>query len=201
MPVSAISVRVGFDDSELEGQAVVVSVVTDDGGRYRLPGLVPGRYHIVPGPVFLPKFFSDVARSDSPHVATVAAGAVVENIDFAVVRDPDRLPYASGRVMTVTGTIGMQRFGSAGGGVFVQVPNSDGIVTKWHFRDPRKPPGLKPYWWPGYDVLPYAMSPIADMIAAGETVTVSGTEIEDWSARTGLTDRALAPSAVTRGGR
>jgi beta-lactamase regulating signal transducer with metallopeptidase domain len=194
------------DRDWLAGERVAASAVTDNAGRYRIENLAPGRYHFVSGPVYLPQFFSDVAAADSVHVVTVAAGGVVEKINFDIVRNPDTLPSIPGKVLTVTGKIAMKTFGSAGGGLFLLIPNSDGSTTRWHLRGRDRVPGGQRYWWPGYHQLRYEISPIAEMVRAGETVTISGTEPED-PAQLGVRNPALADSRVlnvteaTRGGR
>ena len=208
--VSAIAIweTPGWKDASVIGEKVAAGAVTDDAGRYRIENLPPGRYHIVPGPVFLPRIYSDIAATDSTHLVTIAAGRLVENVSFAMVRNPDQLPYVAGRVLTVTGKLDMQKFGSSGGGVFVLVRNSDLSITKWHFR---RPPGSSRYrgsqssmyWWPGYDVLRYEISAVAEMVKGNETVTITGTETPlRYDLNPGLAgSRFLYPTEVTRGGR
>jgi hypothetical protein len=192
------------DREWVAGERVAATAVTDNAGRYRIVNLAPGRYHIVSGPVYLPQFFSDVATADSPHVVTVAAGGVVEKVNFDIVRNPDTLAYVPGRVLTVTGRIAMKQFGSAGGGLFLLIANSDGSTTRWHLRGGMGS-GAQRYWWPPYHQMRYATTPVAEMVNVGETVTISGTEPDP--SRFGVGNSALADSRalnvteVTRGGR
>jgi len=186
------------------GETVAASTIADTAGRYRIENLPPARYHIVTGPVYLPRYFSDVVTVDSPHLVRMVPAGVVENVDFEMVRNPDRLPFVRDRVLTVTGKLEMKRFGSSGGGVYILVANSDGSITKWHFRRPSRAGRIEQrmYWWPAYDMLSYGTSPMADMVNGGETVTVTGVEWENWGrTNPALNDaRALNPIEVTRGG-
>jgi hypothetical protein len=192
------------DREWVAGERVAATAVTDSAGRYRIENLPPGRYHIVSGPVYLPRFFSDVTTADSPHLVTVSTGAVVERINFDIVRNPDTLAYVPGRVLTVTGKIAMKTFGSSGGGLFLLIANSDGSTTRWHLRGGMGS-GAQRYWWPPYHQQRYEISPVAEMVNAGETVTISGTEPDPTRfgvGNPGLADsRALNVNEVTRGGR
>jgi hypothetical protein len=190
------------------GEKVVSSAVTDNTGRFRFQSLRPGRYHIVAGPVSLVKPYDDVTTVNSPHFVTVTPGSAVDGVLFEIVRNPDRIPFDSDRVpfdskriLTVTGTIGMKTFGSAGGGIFISVPQSDGSTVKWNIRGGYGPGGAR-YWWPGYQPnMRYAVSPIADMVNAGETVTISGFEPDNWGGSNRDIFRPLMVIEVTRGGR
>jgi hypothetical protein len=192
------------DRDWIAGERLAATAVTDNAGRYRIENLAPGRYHIVSGPVYLPKFYSDVAAAGSAHLVTVAAGGLVDRINFDIVRNPDTLAYVPGRVLTVTGRIAMKQFGSAGGGLFLLVPTSDGTTTRWHLRGAMGS-GAQRYWWPPYHQMRYETSPVAEMVDAGETVTISGTEPDPTRfgvGNAGLADsRALNVNEVTRGGR
>jgi hypothetical protein len=189
----------GFD--WVPGERVVATAAADSVGRFRLQNLPPGRYHIVTGPVSLSKPYDDVTTVNSTHFVTVAAGGAADNVRFEIVRNPDRISFTSGRVLTVTGTIRMKTFGSAGGGLFIEVPNSDGSVVKWNIRGGYGP-GAARYWWPGYQPnMQYSASPIAEMVNAGETVTISGVETENWGGSDREVFRPLTVFEVTRGGR
>lgn len=178
----------------LAGEKVAASTVTDGDGRYRIEALAPGRYHIVSGPVNLPRFFSDVAMAANPHVVTVAAGTVVNNVDFTIVRTTAGFPYVPGKLLTVTGKLSMKTFGSAGGGIYLLVQNSDGSTTRWYVRRVQMP---AKFWWPGY-----GMEDIQYMVNAGETVTYTGTEIPNWGTNNAALagTRAIDPVEATRGG-
>ena len=205
--VSAISIweNEGWKEPSVLGEKVAASVVTDANGRYRIENIAPGRYHVVTGPVSLPNYGADAAALDSPHVVKLTAGAAVENINFAMVRNPDKLSIVPGRMLTITGKLGMKPWGTAGGGVFVLAPNSDGTITKWWFRrnDPGRRRGSRMVWWPLYDVLRPEAGAVAEMINANETVTITGTEVQlRYDLNANLKGfRMLTPSDVTRGGR
>jgi hypothetical protein len=213
--VSALGVSTGNDHENrwVAAERISASALTNEAGRYQIQGLAPGRYHIVTGPIVLSGNYDDVAAAESPHLVTVAAGAEVQNVNFAVVRNPDRLLYVADRVLTVSGKIGAGRYATPGGGVFLLVTNSDGSLTRWHFRRDSitlnrrsNVTGLsRLFWWPGYDILRFESGPLAEMVAAEENVTVSGTEVDISLARSlnpSLADsRFLYPFEVTRSGR
>jgi hypothetical protein len=192
---------------------IAATAFTNAAGRYQVQGLAPGRYHIAIGPIVLSGNYDDVAAAESPHLVTVTAGAEVQNVNFAVVTTPDRLPYIAGRVLTVSGKISAGRYATPGGGVFLLVTNSDGGVTRWHFRResitlsrPSNVTGLsRLFWWPGYDILRFESGPLAEMVAAEENVTISGTEVNTSLSRSlnpsSADSRFLYPFEVTRNGR
>jgi hypothetical protein len=213
MRISALTVRKTEQDRWVAGDIVAASVVSDEAGRFRIQGLSAARYHIVAGPVSLSGNYDDAAAADSPHLVTVTAASKIEDVQFAVVRNPDRLPYSPDTVLTVSGRINAERYGTPGGGVFLLVPNSNGGVTRWHFRRDSitlnrrsNVAGLsRLFWWPGYDILQFEMGPVAEMVANGEIVTVSGKELDMSRSRAinpALAEsRFLHPVEVTRGGR
>jgi len=183
------------DRDWVAGESVAASVVTDNAGIYRIEGLASGRYHIVSGPVHLPRPFSDVAKADSPYLVSVAAGTVVANVHFTIVGDSDRFLYVPDKLLTVTGKLRSENYSAKGGGVFLVVKNSDGSSTKWYVRP--NPGALPRFWWPGYQ-----LDLLNQMASEGETVTMTGVERDNW--RSGIADdgsRAIYPREVTRGGR
>jgi hypothetical protein len=192
--VSAIATtKEGLPASWIMGTAVAASAITDSEGQYRIENLAPGLYHIVTGPVNLPRTFSDVSRSDSTHLATVAAGKTAEGMNFTSVRNSGGVIYDSNKVLTVTGKLVLQSFGGPSGPV-VLVNNADGSVGYWQFRDALS----ARYWWPGLDAAKGGV--IEKMVKDGEVVTVTGTD-------TGGDYRGIWPalhiftaSEVTRGG-
>ena len=179
------------------GKSVAANTVTDSNGNYRIANLPPGLYHIVTGPVYLPRTFSDVSiQSASPHLINVTAGNTTAGINFTCFRNGERVVYDPKQVLTVTGKIVLAPIGSAYG-IHLDVNNSDGTVSRFQFRGPENI-GRNFYWWPGYDAAPGGM--IDKMSKAGETVTVSGFD-------TGYTGGARNPglhiltvNEVTRGG-
>lgn len=153
------------------GKSVAASTVTDSNGNYRIANLPPGLYHIVTGPVYLPRTFSDVSmQSASLHFADVKADSTPVNIYFKCVRNGEKVTYDPQQLLTVTGKIVLAPIGSPYG-IHLDVNNSDGTVSRYQFRGPENT-GRSFYWWPGYDAAPGGM--IDKMSKAGETVTVSG---------------------------
>jgi len=193
--VSAIATtKEGLPESWIMGTAVAGRAITDGNGQYRIENLPPGLYHIVTGPVNLPRTFSDVSRSDSPHLATVAAGKTADGMNFMSVRNSAGVIYDSKKVLTVTGRLVLQSFGGPSGPV-VLINNADGSVSYWQFRGST---GSARYWWPGLDAAKGGV--IEKMVKDGEIVTVTGTD-------TGGDLRGIWPglhiftaSEVTRGG-
>jgi hypothetical protein len=188
----------------IAGSSVVASAVTDGAGRFVIRGLSPARYHIVAGRARIEKEFDDVTTIDSPHFVAVATGASVDGVRFEVVRNSDRLPWVQDRLLTVTGRISMKRFDSAEGGLFVRSQNSDGSMTRWYLRGGYGPGGAQ-YWWPTYQQnLRYQDSPVAEIVRAGEIVTISGVETSERHAydrdRVAEDGRVLTVFEVTRGG-
>lgn len=152
------------------GKDVAATTVTDSKGNYRIANLPPGLYHIVIGPVYLPRTFSDVAmQATSLHLANVTAGNTPTNIYFTSVRNGEKVTYDPKQLLTVTGKIVLAPIGSPYG-IHLDVTNDDGTVSRYQFRGPDI--GRNFYWWPGYDAAPGGM--IDKMSKAGEMVTVSG---------------------------
>jgi hypothetical protein len=170
------------------------STITDGNGQYRIENLRPGLYHIVTGPVHLPRTFSDVSRSDSTHLATVSAGKTAGDMNFTSVRNTGGVVYDSSRVLTVTGKLVLQSFGGPSG-PFVLVNNADGSVSHWQFRDSTQ---SARYWWPGLDAAKGGV--IEKMAKDGELVTVTGTDTGGSYTGRWPTLHVLIASEVTRGG-
>jgi hypothetical protein len=146
--VSAIATtREGLPDTWIMGIAVAGTAITDSNGQYRIETLPPGLYHIVTGPVNLPRTFSDVSRSKGTHLAAVIAGKTADDMNFTCVRNSGGVVYDSNKVLTVTGKLVLQSFGGPSGPV-VLVNNEDGSVSHWQFRDTTQ---SARYWWPGLD--------------------------------------------------
>jgi hypothetical protein len=95
-PQAAMKAAMSHNKDWVVGDNVVATAITDNAGRFRIQGLPPGRYHVVPGPAWVPgpssavvhrpgdaapRSFSDVATIDSTHYLTVSAGGVIDNID------------------------------------------------------------------------------------------------------------------------
>jgi hypothetical protein len=193
--VSAIATtREGLPAAWIMGTAVAGRAITDSNGGYRIENLPPGLYHIVTGPVNLPRTFSDVSRSDSTHLVTVAAGKTAEGMNFTCVRNSGGVVYESNRMLTVTGKLVLQSFGGPNGPV-VLMNNADGSVSHWQFRDSTS---SARFWWPGLDAAPGGV--IEKMAKDGELVTVTG--VDTGGSYTGRwpTLHVLIASEVTRGG-
>jgi len=65
---------------------------TDDAGRYRLENVAPGLYYIAAGRVSLPTYYPGTIEILKGTAVSVAAKAVVPNIDFVVDLASVRLP-------------------------------------------------------------------------------------------------------------
>jgi hypothetical protein len=173
------------------GKSIAGTAVTDRNGIYRIENLPAGLYHIVTGPVYLPRTFSDVSERDSKHLATVTAGKTSGDMNFTCVRNSEGVIYDSSRMLTVTGEIVVSPPGKYG--VHLLVNNADGSVSRWQFRDGAG----RLYWWPGLDA--GRGGAIDRMAEAGETVTVTGTDT-GYSGRM-ATLHILFAREVTRGGK
>ena len=57
---------------------------TDDAGAFRVRNVAPGRYYLGTGPVDSVSYYPGVATTDAASVVTIAAGSVVEDLDFAL---------------------------------------------------------------------------------------------------------------------
>jgi len=193
--VSAIATSTeGMPPTWVMGINLAGSAITDSAGQYRIEGLPPGLYHIVTGPVHLPRTFSDVSRSDSTHLATVTAGKTAEGMNFACVRNTGGVIYDSNRILTVTGKLVLQSFGGPSGPV-VLVNNADGSVSHWQFRDSTS---SARYWWPGLDAAKGSV--IEKMAKDGELATVTGTDTGGSYTGRWPTLHVLIAHEVTRGG-
>jgi len=193
--VSAIATSTeGLLPTWVMGIKLAGSTTTDGNGQYRIENLPPGLYHIVTGPVYLPRTFSDVSRSDSTHLVTVTAGKTAGDMNFTRVRNTGGVVYDSSRILTVTGKLVLQPFGGPSGPV-VLVNNADGSVSHWQFRD-----GLQSarYWWPGLDAAKGGV--IEKMAKDGELVTVTGTDSGGSYTGRWPTLHVLIAHEVTRGG-
>jgi len=191
--VSAIATSTeGLPPTWVMGIKVVASAVTDSSGRYRIENLPPALYHIVTGPVNLPRTFSDVSRSDSPHLVTVTAGRSADDMNFTTVRNAGGVVYDSSRMLTVTGKLVLQSFGGPSGPV-VLMNNADGSISHWQFRD-----SSARYWWPGLDAAKGGV--IEKMAKDGELVTVTGIDNGGSASGRWPTLHVLIASEVTRGG-
>jgi len=65
---------------------------TDKDGRYQLDNIAPGRYYIAAGRVDLPTYFPGTLEMPKGTVVSVAAKAVVPNINFVIDDASVRLP-------------------------------------------------------------------------------------------------------------
>jgi beta-lactamase regulating signal transducer with metallopeptidase domain len=194
--VSAIvTTREGLPANWVMGTKVAASTVTNSDGQYRIENLPPGLYHIVTGPVNLPRTFSDVSRSDSTHLVAVTVGKTAEGMNFTCIRNSGGVVSGSNRILTVTGKLAFQSFGGPSGPV-VLVNNADGTVSHWQFRDTQSSPYA--YWWPGLDA---AKGGVLKKIAEdGEVVTVTGIDSGGSASGRWPTLHYLLASEVTRGG-
>lgn len=193
--VSAIATtREGLPASWIMGTTVASTAVTDNNGQYRIENLPPGLYHIVTGPVNLPRTFSDMSRADGKHLAKVTAGKTADDMNFTCVRNSGGVVYDSNKVLTVTGKLVLQSFGGPSGPV-VLVNNADGSVSHWQFRDSTK---SARFWWPGLDAAKGGV--IEKMAGDGEVVTVSGIDAGYGATGRWPTLHVLITSEVTRGG-
>jgi hypothetical protein len=179
------------------GKSVAANTVTDSNGNYRITNLPPGLYHIVTGPVYLPRTFSDVSiQSVSLHLVNVTAGNTAVGINFTCVRNGDKVAYDPKQLLTVTGKIVLASIASPYG-IHLDVNNSDGTVSRFQFRGPENI-GRNFYWCPGYDAAPGGM--IDKMSKAGETVTVSGFDSGYTGGPRNPGLHVLSVNEVTRGG-
>jgi beta-lactamase regulating signal transducer with metallopeptidase domain len=190
--VSAIATtRTGLPDSWIMGTAVAGTAITDGNGQYRIENLPPGLYHIVAGPVYLPRAFSDVALSSSAHLANISADKTAGDVNFTSVRNAEAISYDPNLTLTITGRLVLARFGGP------PVPsvltnNSDGSVTYWQFWGTNQ---NARFWWPGLDAAKGGV--IEKMVNDGEVVTITGKD-SGYSSRSSM--HVLYVSEVTRGG-
>ena len=73
----------GGIDVAADAGALFSQTQTDHEGRYRLEGIPPGRYYVVAGRLDDLSFYPASPTSE-PAVISIASGAPVENIDFAI---------------------------------------------------------------------------------------------------------------------
>jgi beta-lactamase regulating signal transducer with metallopeptidase domain len=193
--VSAIATtREGLPSAWIMGTKVAGRAITDSNGEYRIENLSPGLYHIVTGPVNLPRTFSDVSRADSTHLATVTAGKTADGMNFTCVRNAGGVIYDSSRMLTVTGKLILQSFGGPNAPA-VLVNNADGSVSHWQFRGSTS---SARFWWPGLDAGRGGV--IENMVKNGEVVTVTGIDLGGSYTGRWPTLHVLIASEVTRGG-
>jgi carboxypeptidase family protein len=179
------------------GKAAAATTVTDGNGNYHFENLAPGLYHLVTGPVYLPRTFSDVSmQSAGLHLVNVTAERASTGINFTCVRDGEKVVYDPKQLVTVTGKLVLASIASPYG-IHLDVLNSDGTVSRFQFRGPENV-GRNFYWWPGYDAAPGGM--IDKMSKAGEYVTVSGYDSGYTSTGRNPGLHILTVSEVTRGG-
>jgi hypothetical protein len=179
------------------GKAVAAGTVTDNNGNFRIANLAPGLYHIVTGPVYLPRTFSDVSmQSADIHLANVSAGNTATGINFTCVRNGEKVVDDPKQLLTVTGKLVLAPIGSPYG-IHLDVINSDGTVSRYQFRGPDNT-GRNFYWWPGYDAAPGGM--LDKMSKAGESVTVSGFDLGYTATARNPGLHILSVNEVTRGG-
>jgi hypothetical protein len=189
--VSAIATtRTGLPDSWIMGTTVAGTAITDSSGQFRIENLPPGLYHIVTGPVYLPRTFSDVAMSSSARLANVSAGKSAGDMNFTCVRNA-QASYDSSLPLTITGKLVLARFGGP------PVPsvltnNSDGSSTYWQFWGTNQ---NARFWWPGLDAAKGGV--IEKMVNDGEFVTITGKD-SGYTSRSSM--HVLYVSEVTRGG-
>jgi hypothetical protein len=178
--VSAIATSTeGLRQDWVMGVKVAGTAVTDSDGRYRIENLPAGLYHIVTGPVYLPRTFSDVTSAlvstSGTHLVTVAAGKTADTMDFTCVRNGEGIVYEAVRMLTITGKLVFASFGGPRT-PSVMINNDDGSVSYWQFRGESRSPGNYStfYWWPGLDA---GKGGVLDTMAkAGEIVTITGTD-------------------------
>lgn len=83
----AAGVRVFATTAETDGGALpALSNIseTDNEGRFRLEGVLPGRYLIAAGLLSSPSYYPGVTTPDQAQIVTVATGQTITNLDFRV---------------------------------------------------------------------------------------------------------------------
>ncbi len=167
--VSAIATTSeGLPPTWVMGNKLAGSAVTDSNGAYRIENLPAGLYHIVTGPVYLPRSFSDVSLSGSSHLVQVTNGKTAGDVLFTCVRYVDVAGADPNRTLTVTGKLVWASFGGPSGPV-VLLNTADGGVSYWQFRGVD---GNAMYWWPGLDAAKDGV--LQKMYKDGEVITISG---------------------------
>ena len=113
--VSAMSANAGITDA---GVFLESLAETDLSGRYRLSGILPGRYYIIAGALDAPTYYPGADSARDARVFEIADGATVGSVDFIVRRWPTSSPGSvrlsvpsgvSGKVVLASGT-GLPRF-------------------------------------------------------------------------------------------
>ena len=84
--VSAMAVS----GSPADAAALISLSETDETGRFVLENIPPGRYYIVAGRVDLPTVYPGTQEISRGTVLTVAAGATIPDIDFAIAESSNR---------------------------------------------------------------------------------------------------------------
>ena len=190
--VSAIATTTkGLPPNWVMGNRIAGMAMTDANGAYRIGSLPEGLYHVVTGPVYLPRTFSDVAASGSDHLVRVASDGTAVDVNFTCVRNSEALRTDPNLTLTITGKLMWASFGGPAGPV-VLVTNSDGSISYWQFRNSTQSAS---FWWPGLDAA--KGGELERMSKNGELVTVSGKD-SGYAGRPGM--HSLITSEVTRGG-
>jgi hypothetical protein len=190
--VSAIATTTeGLPSNWVMGNKIAGTAMTDGTGQYRIGNLPAGLYHIVTGPVSLPRTFSDVALSGSDHLVQIAADGTAVDLNFTCVRNSEAPRNDPNLTLTITGKLVSASFGGPAGPT-VLVSNPDGSTSYWQFRNSNQ---TAMYWWPGLDAA--KGGELEKMYKAGEIVTISGKD-SGYAGRPGL--HILITSEVTRGG-
>jgi hypothetical protein len=109
---AAMGVRVSVmtvTDSVESNEVTVLDRITqtDRQGRYRLENVPPGRYFIVAGDLSAPTYYPGTSLLKDARIVTIAAGSIVDAIDFQILRlpvapvmIPSRVPeFISGKVV------------------------------------------------------------------------------------------------------
>src|SRR5262245_44073641 len=91
------------DVGELVPSAMLSLAETDSEGRYRLEGVLPGRYYIAAGRTDSPTYYPGSTTLSEGTIITLAPGATLSNLDFALRNES--LGRASGSALTVAGVL------------------------------------------------------------------------------------------------
>lgn len=96
--VYAMTVR-DAAEAAIAGNALDSIAQTDASGRYRLE-VAPGRYYIASGSVGSPTYYPGTIELSAARVISIAAGGVVESIDFSSFVPASRTPTGPGVSIT-----------------------------------------------------------------------------------------------------